>query len=115
MSHYRRAIKSLPLGGYEERHQEAEGESDEESDGAVRHGSLLPARTCGGILCAMCWRRKSIFADETVQIRIDGLRIQRYLMYPQIYSTDLDVVCCNILDKTDLEHLKSPASPAAPL
>jgi hypothetical protein len=37
------------------------------------------------------------------------------LMYPQIYSTDVDVVCCTILDKADLEHWKSPASPAAPL
>jgi hypothetical protein len=45
------------------RHEETEGEGDEKSEKTARHGSLLHARTCGGILRGMCRGRKAHFAD----------------------------------------------------
>ena len=37
------------------------------------------------------------------------------MVYPRIVSTELDGLFCKIIEKADLERLKSPLSPAAPL
>ena len=47
--------------GEKRHHEQTEGEGHEKLDPAACHGSLLGARTCGGILRAMCQGRKSKF------------------------------------------------------
>ena len=34
--------------------------------------------------------------------------VRNIVVYPRIVSTDVDVLCCNIIKKPDLEHMKSP-------
>jgi hypothetical protein len=53
----------------ERRREDDEGEGDEQPDQTARHGSLLPARTDGGILRVTCQGRNSNFATLHVQIR----------------------------------------------
>src|SRR5262249_5269103 len=43
-------VRRLLRVGDERRHEQAEGEGDEEPDTAARHGNLLRAWPCGGIL-----------------------------------------------------------------
>ena len=73
----------LRLSG-ERHHEKAEGEGDEESDTAARHGSLLRSRTCGklggGMLRAACQRGNSNVADAIVHIRGDDSRIYHVVM-----------------------------------
>jgi hypothetical protein len=45
------------------RHEQAEGEGDEQCHGAAYHRCLLHARMCGGILRATCEGRKAHFAE----------------------------------------------------
>jgi hypothetical protein len=53
----------LRVGG-EGNHEEAEREGDQECDTRARHGSLLRARMCEGILRVLCHGRNSHVADE---------------------------------------------------
>jgi hypothetical protein len=61
--------------GGERRDKKAEGEGENQPDGAAIHGSLLNSWMCEGILRATGRGRKSNFADGRVHIRGEGARL----------------------------------------